>query len=111
MQARRKSIKFQASRNIMLRANRNPYFRTIFLQDRENASLKIMLTYHEWCKLLQIMDFFNTVIFHYENTVDNVKNYYIDYLRKCVDGKKCLLPAQENFEPRKINDQPFKIIL
>lgn len=103
----RNQIKFYGSRNIRIKTNRNPYYRSITLQHKEKPHQKISLTFNEWTMLLQLMDFFNSLIFYYKSTMENVKGYYEDYLRKCYEGAKYQLSRHELFEPRKLNENPF----
>lgn len=59
----------------------------------------IILHYSEILKLFNLMEWFNLVMFHNNNAVDSVKNFYKLYCEKCKEKGVVKLTAKDFFLP------------
>ncbi len=77
-------------------------------QQQQQEQIRIFTLDHtEWLRLHELMDFFNTLIFYYKSTVDNVKHYYNEYVKKCVEYNKLKLIGVDFFTPQHINHYSY----
>jgi hypothetical protein len=64
---------------------------------------KVTLNRPEWFLILNLVDYINTVIFWYKSTINEVRNYYNEYLNKCLEYNLMELNASLYFSPSQIS--------